>query len=186
MTIDPAHFETALARTGDRLLSLGVEGPVDLYLIGGMAGLLSGLLPKSRATTDADVARVDPASAWSTVKEAANDVADEMQLPRSWLNDECRIYEWSLPLGWRDRCDASRGFGPLRINLISRKDFICAKIISGSTRFYDIEDVIALSPTGEELDFAQEHLDRLEREHLGADDSFTDAHASLRELRGEL
>jgi hypothetical protein len=183
MALSGSQIEEALQKTGERLEVLGVEGPVRLYLVGGFAGMLSGLLSASRSTGDVDVTMVDPAGAWSAVCEAANSVAEEMLLPETWLNDKCRMYAWCLPLGWRERCGRARNFGPLEVWLLHRQDFVATKVVSAPGRPHDIEDLEALSPSEAELGWAEENIDRLEREHLDPDYSFDDCREILRALR---
>lgn len=92
MTLRLTQLERALGRTGERLGADGVAGPIRLYLLGGAAGLLSGWLRESRTTGDVDVITVDPVEAWAEVCAAGVDVAEELLLPPTWLNDKCRVY----------------------------------------------------------------------------------------------
>jgi hypothetical protein len=126
---------------------------------------------------------VDPDDAWRDVREAAKGVAQEMQLPATWLNDECRMYAWCLPPGWQARCRRARTFGPLEVWPLSRSDFVAAKVVSAPTRPQDIEDLRAVKPTESELDSAEANIDRLQREHLDPDQSFVDSRTILTELR---
>ena len=48
MPLRATELEQALRATGARLDALGQEGPVRLYLVGGAAGVLAGLLPGAR------------------------------------------------------------------------------------------------------------------------------------------
>lgn len=166
MTLDATQLDQALRETGDRLAAEGDEGTVRLYLVGGSAGLLSGWLSGARSTGDVDVTQAEPTEAWEAVIRAAAEVADELGLPATWLNDKCRAYAWCLPLGWKERCEPLRTFGPLEVWRINRQDFIAVKV------------------TAKELDFTDDHLDRLEQESLDPDQSFEDARAIVESLRG--
>jgi hypothetical protein len=135
-------------------------------------------------TGDVDVTAVEPRELWSVVRSAAQETAKELDLPETWLNDECRIYSWQLPLGWRERCRRTHTLGPLEIWVLDRRDFIGGKVVSAPRRPQDLQDLRAVRPTTEELDFTDEHLDRLEREHLDPDCSFEEARAIVRALRG--
>lgn len=185
MTLDTSQLEHALRKTGERLTALGVTESVRLYLVGGSAGMLAGLLKPSRSTVDVDVTAVEPDASWGTVLRAADDVAKEFHLPEAWLNNECRMYAWCLPLGWQGRCELSRTHGPLQVWLLARRDFVAAKVVSAPARPQDFEDLLAVAPTAAELSFTEEHIDRLEREHLDPDCSFDDARAILQSLRGD-
>jgi len=183
MTLNAPQLELALRRTAERLSAAGIDGPIRLYLVGGSAALLSGLL-HARTTAGVDVTAVDPDRAWADVRDAARAAAEELELPDSWLNDKCRIYAWRLPLGWLQRCARARAFGPLELWPLSRRDLVAAKIVSAPTRPHDLEDLRAIGPTDAELDFAEQNIDRLEREHLDPDKSFDDCRAILNALRG--
>lgn len=185
MPLRASQLEQALRRTGVNLDALGIEVVVRLYLVGGSAGLLSGLLPAARATGDVDVSAVEPDDCWDAVCRAAVRAAQELDLPETWLNDKCWIYGWSLPFGWEGRCHRIHRFGPLEVWAIDRQDFIAAKVVSAPRRPQDLEDLRAVRPTPEELSFTAEHIDRIEREHLDPDASFEDARAILQALRGE-
>ncbi len=185
MTMDSSQLEHALRKTGERLTALGVTEDVRLYLVGGSAGMLAGLLKPSRSTGDVDVTAVEPQESWGTVLRAAEDVAKELNLPGAWLNDKCRMYAWCLPLGWQRRCGLSRTHGPLQVWLLARRDFVAAKVVAAPARPQDFEDLLAVAPTAAELSFTEEHIDRLEHEHLDPDDSFDDARVILRSLRGD-
>jgi hypothetical protein len=185
MPLRANQLEQALRTTGVNLDALGIEVVVRLYLVGGSAGLLSGLLPAARTTGDVDVSAVEPDDCWDAVRRAAARAAKELHLPETWLNDKCRIYGWSLPLGWKGRCHRIDRFGPLEVWAIDRQDFIAAKVVSAPRRPQDLEDLRAAGPTPEELLFAEENIDRIEREHLDPDASFEDARAILQALRGE-
>ena len=184
MPLNASQLEDALQRTGQRLQAGGLRGPIRLYLVGGTAGLLRGWLDETRMTGDVDVTTVDPDEAWSEVCVAARAVAEELLLPNTWLNDECRVYRWCLPLGWKERCDRARTYAPLEVWLLSRIDFIAAKVVSAPSRPQDLEDLRALEPTAWELDAAEQHIDRMEHEHLDPDRSFNDCLDILDALRG--
>lgn len=183
MTLSASQLEKALRATGDRLDALRAEKTMRLYVVGGSAGLLSGLLSGARTTGDVDVTTVEPDESWGDVCRAAQEVAKELDLPETWLNNKCRMYAWCLPLGWRERCERARTFGPLEVWLLARRDFIAAKVVSAPSRPQDLEDLQAVKPTNEELEFTAEHINRLEREHLDPDVSFEDARVVLESLR---
>jgi len=184
MTLKASQLERALRATGLQLAGGGADRRIRLYVVGGSAGLLGGLLSEARMTGDVDVTAVEPHDLWGEVCQAAKETAKELDLPESWLNDECRIYAWKLPLGWRDRCRRTHTFGRLEVWVLDRRDFIGVKVVSAPRRPQDLEDVRAVRPTEKELDFAEEHIDRLEQEHLDPDHSFEEARAIVRALRG--
>jgi len=185
MVLEAPQLEAALRLTGQRLAQRGVEEKIRLYLVGGTAGLLSGLLSGTRSTGDVDVTDTEPSRAWEAIVQAAAEAAKELDLPETWLNNKCSMYAWYLPLGWKGRCVLARTYGPLEVWLLDRRDFIAAKIVSAPKRPQDFEDLLAVGPSEEELAFAEENLDRVERESPDPDQSFEDARAILDALRGE-
>ncbi len=60
-------------------------------------------------------------------------------------------------------------FGPLTILAISRRDLVAMKVIGAPKRPQDLEDLVVIKPTAEEIDFVRRHLDRLESESLARD-----------------
>ena len=185
MALRAPQLEEALRLTGKRLARSGFEGQVRLYLVGGTAGLLSGLLSGTRSTGDVDVTQAEPAQAWEAVVRAAAEAAKELDLPETWLNNKCSMYAWHLPPGWKGRCRLARTYGPLEVWLLDRRDFIAAKVVSAPKRPQDFEDLLAIGPSEEELAFTEGNIDRLERESPDPDQSFEDARAILGALRGE-
>lgn len=186
MPLNSRQLETALRACAARLAGRSGGGSVRILVVGGTAGLLGGLLRGSRTTGDCDVMAVRPEGAWPDVERAAAAVAKEMKLPENWLNTNCRAFAWSMPLGWEGRCEPVGDFGLLEVWRASRIDLIASKIVAAPKRPQDIEDVRDMRPTADELDFVQEHIDRLERESLDADASFDAQRAIVDVLRGEL
>jgi hypothetical protein len=152
----------ALKMTAERLPA--DTPPITLYLVGGVAGMLMDLLPPSRTTGDCDVMAIDPGLAWDQVKDAAATAGNEIGLKTDWLNDDCRMYAWQMPLGWQGRCEQLGQFGALKVMALSRRDLIASKIMGAPKRVQDRADLQQLQPTDDELDFVEEHLRRVEAE----------------------
>ena len=167
----PGHPDIlkAVARTGAILAQEGDTETVRLVIAGGVAGLLSGL---ARATLDCDVLACSDDAQWDRIETAARQAAAEFDLPETWLNRDCSIYANGFPLGWQDRTEPVDRFGPLDVHRVSRKDWIAAKLVSSAVRAQDKKDIEDLDPkvSTEELNFAEDHLDRLAAEHLDGDD----------------
>lgn len=177
----PSHPDIlqAVARTGAILMQEGHTEPVRLVIAGGVAGLLSGL---TRATLDCDVLACSDDDQWDRIENAARQAAAEFKLPETWLNRDCSIYANDFPIGWQDRTEPVDRFGPLDVHRVSRKDWIAAKLVSSPKRSWDIADIRELKPTPEELNFAEEHLDRLAAEDLDGHD-YTAQRAILASIR---
>jgi hypothetical protein len=94
------------------------------------------------------------------------------------------MYAWALRLGWRQRCEPVGTYGPLVVLRLSRIDLIATKVIGAPKRPQDVEDLIQIQPTADELRIVAEHVDRLEAEDLDRR-SFDDQRAILRAIGGD-
>lgn len=182
-TLDQHLALEAIRKTGVYLDGQGITNPIRIIIAGGVAGLLGQYLAQNRTTGDCDVLNDVDDETWGQLQIAVAKVAVELDLPKGWLNRESRIYQNCFALGWEDRAVEIGRFGPLDVRIISRKDLIASKIVSATTRQYDLEDLKAINPTAEELDFASDHLDRLEAEDLDAK-CYDKERAILNLLRG--
>jgi hypothetical protein len=160
--LDKPLLATALERVGASLAQtkLPTTGqPIELLLVGGAAGLLTGLLPPSRTTLDCDVMVYAPANAWHAVEQAAHVVGRELGLPTSWLNSVAQMRIDSLPNGWRERRIRIGQFGPLHVWAVSRIDLIAMKFIAH--RAQDLEDLAALNVTTEDVALVERFVQSL-------------------------
>ena len=153
---------TALQRVGESLAQhkpSSTGQPIELLLVGGAAGLLTGLLPSSRTTLDCDVMVYAPANAWHIVEQAAHIVGRELGLPTSWLNSVAQMRIDSLPNGWRERRILIGEFGRLHVWAVSRIDLIAMKFIAH--RAQDLEDLVALHVTAEDIALVERFVQSL-------------------------
>jgi len=157
---------TALRATGELLQRSGQVESVSIILGGAVAAMVTADLPASRITLDCDVVDSQPDDGWSAVQQAARQVAAQRSLPANWLNRDSRMYIHYLPLGWRDRCEPVGQFGPLTVLAVSRRDLMAMKLMGAAVRPQDLEDIVAMRPTRDDLAFLHEHLDRLDAESL--------------------
>ena len=91
--LDVSIVERALSRLG---AVLEYHTDIDILLVGGAAGLLTGVLARGRTTTDCDVMVAVPAEGLFAVERAAAIVAQELGLAERWFNSDVEL-----------RCDAS-------------------------------------------------------------------------------
>jgi predicted nucleotidyltransferase len=129
--LDRSAIEDAFRRLGDRLARRGVVA--DLYIFGGAA--MSMVYDSRRATRDID-AVFKP---HGVVLEEAHAVAEELGLPRWWLNEQASIY--IAPGG---DSAASRVFDHpgLRVSAASPEHLLAMKVLAGRRR--DADDVRVL------------------------------------------
>jgi predicted nucleotidyltransferase len=129
--LDRAAIEDAFRRLGDRLARRGIVA--DIYVFGGAAMALA--YDSRRATRDID-AVFKP---HGIVLEEAHAVADELGLPRWWLNEQASIYV--APGG---DATAPRVFDHpgLRVSAASPEHLLAMKVLAARRR--DVEDIHVL------------------------------------------
>lgn len=176
-------LQTALRSVGAELAARPMARAIRLVIVGGAAGMLAGRLRGSRTTTYCDVMSWGDDAEWDLVQQAALVTARRLGLPDRWLNRDCAMFAWSMPLGWTDRCELVGCFGGIEVVCVSRLDLIAAKVFSSPKRSQDLEDLRDLGPSRDECRFVEAHLDRLSSEHLDGD-TFEDQRLVLRALMG--
>jgi Nucleotidyltransferase of unknown function (DUF6036) len=130
----------------------------ELTLVGGAAGILTGLLPATRTTIDCDVIRTEPADRFEVLRSIALQIAGEQGLSEDWFSAQVAQLN-VLPVGWQKRRIHVGDFGPLRVWSVGRLDLLAMKVYAG--RMQDRADVIDMQPTADELAFTRRYLDQL-------------------------
>jgi predicted nucleotidyltransferase len=126
--LDRAAIERAFRRLGERLARRGLAA--DVYVIGGAA--LAMAYDARRATRDID-AVFEPHGA---VIEEAWAVADELALPRWWLNDRASVY---VARGGDQRAPQVFEHAGLRVSAASPEHLLAMKVLAARRR--DVEDI---------------------------------------------
>lgn len=163
MTYQYQQFETALRLLNGRL-AIADAPTFHLVVCGGTALVATGLV--LRATRDVDIVAladdegvlIDPAPLPAPLVIAASEVAEDLGLPKDWLNNgpssgEGGLYRLGLPHGFAERL-TWRSFGDkLAVAFISRIDQIFFKLYAAVDQFgsYHATDLQALAPTDAEL-----------------------------------
>lgn len=155
--MDTSTVERALRRLGELL---EYHADVEILIVGGAAGMVTGVLAPIRMTTDCDVMVYAPPTAMAAVERTAGEVAKEMNLSPTWLNSDVQLRLDALPDGWRERQIPVGTFGRLRVFAASRPDLIAMKVLAG--RDQDIEDLQALRIRQDDVDFVTAYLDSLD------------------------
>lgn len=171
--MNTSTVESALHRLGAVLV---YYQDIEIILVGGAAGMVTGVLSASRTTTDCDVMVYVPPAAMSVVERAAEVVATELGLPVRWLNSDVQLRRDALPDGWEKRRVFVGVYGRLRVSAVSRPDLIAMKVLAG--RAQDIEDLRAMRIRSDELAFVREYLDDLPAKGTGPE-QITDARVLL-------
>lgn len=151
-----SQIEHALKRVGD-VLELDVD--VEILVVGGAAGMLTGLLPPTRTTTDCDVMLYVPEHAMPWVEIAGEKVGRELGISPEWLNSKVQIRADSLPLDWRRRRIWVGTYGRMWVYAVSRPDLIAMKVLAGRDR--DRDDLRSLKVQHHEAEFVRAFLDQL-------------------------
>ncbi len=172
--------ERALARPGE---VFEYHREVEILIVGGAAGLLTGVLSPSRTTTDCDVMAYSPPNAATAVELAAEAVAEEIGLAPHWLNSDVQIRGDSLPVGWERRRVWVGEFGRLRVWAVSRLDLIAMKVLAG--RDQDVEDLSVMRVRADETEFVRTYLDSLAGRGTPLEE-ITDARAILNAIEARL
>jgi hypothetical protein len=100
VNLDARTIRHALELLGERL---NLNRDVEIVLVGGAAGVLTGELPGAWTTADVDLIRCWRSEARDAVLAAAGEVGRELSLPPSWLSEDVGLYAWTLPKGWEHR-----------------------------------------------------------------------------------
>jgi hypothetical protein len=155
MLMEQNDILVLLGELGERL---GECKSVEIVLVGGAAGMLTGQLQKTRVTTDCDVIRYLPEEAQQSVLTAACELAKEKGLPENWLNSQVMTLD-VLPEGWHGRRVEVGAYGSLHVSAIGRLDLLATKFYAAHPR--DVEDITDMAPTKEELEFVGTYLNML-------------------------
>ncbi|MEX0892513.1 MAG: DUF6036 family nucleotidyltransferase [Gemmatimonadota bacterium] len=143
----------------DALQRLGelIPDQARIVIAGGAALILGGYV--DRGTADGDVVFSDPPLI--KLRSAIQQVALEMSLSPHWLNDGVKAFGDVLPEDFDQRTDRMGTFGNLRVLLLGRMDLILSKFYGG--REVDLEDLVQIRPTDEEIEFVLGQMDRIAR-----------------------
>ncbi len=163
MSYQYEQFDSALQLLNGRLF-MNEAPSYRLVVCGGTALVAAGLI--RRATRDVDIVAmadgdgnlIDPAPLPEPLVKAALEVAENLGLPKDWLNNGPSsgvggIYRLGLPEGFAGRL-TWKSFGEkLKIAFIERIDQIYFKLYAAVDQFgsYHATDLQTLNPTDDEL-----------------------------------
>ncbi len=157
----PDPMDSSIVEKALRRLGAVVEYPSDIevLLVGGAAGMITGVLPTARVTTDCDVMVCIPGDAMAAVESGAERVAKELGLAPNWLNSDVQLRVDTLADGWERRKISVGTYGRLWVWAASRPDLIAMKVLAG--REQDIEDLAAMRVRRDDVEFVRSYLDTL-------------------------
>lgn len=154
-------IRAALAALGEHLR---LDRRVEILIVGGAAGVLTGELPPWWNTADVDVIHFRLAQDRDAVLAAAEEAARVLWLPPSWMSEDVGLYSWTLPHEWEKRRVWVGSFGHLQVYAASRSDLIAMKFIAHRER--DLEHLVQMHVAPSELRLVRNHLDSLAVEHV--------------------
>ena len=137
------------------LLGSRFPAPVRLVIAGGSAMILAGFI--DRDTADGDV--IETTTKLSDIQRYIETVSEELGVKSDWLNDAVRAWRDLLPADFHARLEPVGTFGNLTVTRLGRKDMILMKM--AATRPRDLDDLQALQPTADEIEFVKSQLDRI-------------------------
>lgn len=175
--MDTQSIEAALARLCQ---DFAWHRIVEILIVGGAAGMLTGVFARGRTTTDCDVMVYAPENAFGAIEACAEAVGAAMELAPGWFNSNVQLRRDSLADGWMRRrifvCE-----GPwLRVFAASRPDLIAMKVLAGRRR--DLEDIAAMRVREDDVVFLHDYLASLLAKGTPAD-QIEAARAVVRSLR---
>jgi len=100
VVLDDKSIRAALSALGERLR---LDRDVEILIVGGAAGVLSGELPAAWTTSDVDVLHFRLPQDRDEVLRVAESAAKDLSLPASWLSEDVGLYAWTLPDDWQFR-----------------------------------------------------------------------------------
>jgi hypothetical protein len=154
--LNDGTIRNALAKLGERLR---LERDVEILIVGGAAGILTGQLSSALTTEDVDAIHFQLAQDREAVLDAGEEVGKELKLPADWLNDWGGKYEWTLPDNWRCRRIEVGIFDRLRVYAVGRIDLISMKFIGH--REHDLEHLRDMKVKSDEKVLVGQYLDVL-------------------------
>lgn len=159
--ITPDSLDRALGLLGELLAAR--NHPAQHFVVCGGSSLLALGLVSRCTTQDVDIlARIEadslvsprPLQDW--LRQAAEDVGGQLDLPCAWLNDQvadATLFSCGLPEGLKQRLTLRAYGSRLSISFISRRDQIFLKLHAAVDRDggRHLQDLLELKPTREEL-----------------------------------
>lgn len=149
-------------------------------IVGGAALLIMDVV--KRVTRDADI--LDPCIP-ENIKMASEDFAETYKkedLDFNWFNDSAYAFSHSLPSGWRMRTEEIFKGKSLTFQTLGREDFLKTKVYAYCNRGADLDDLISLEITDEEIENSIPWVKERMPENLFGDQ----VEVSIETLRDEL
>lgn len=92
------------------------------------------------------------------LENAVAEVAKQLKISTTWLNNQVTPLGTRLGKGWKSKCQTLFQGGAVTLKAISRQDLISSKLHAAVDRqAVDYTDIIWLKPTKQELEIAKKY-----------------------------
>lgn len=121
-----------------------------------------------RDTEDIDLLspRID-----SELERISIDIANNLSLNPKWLNNGATMFISNIPSGWENRTVKVFEGEFLTVLSLSKLDLLSMKLHSFIDRMSDLDDIVSLNPSNDELDNVAKFV-KTSRPHLVNDENF--------------
>lgn len=134
-----------------------INQSLEIIICGGAAIHLLGY--SNRPTKDIDVLLPKLPDFLSPLIQ---EIAQEHRLPKDWLNNGPENLIYDLETGWKERITTIYQGKYLTIKVLSRQDLIFSKLYAMCDRRQDVQDLLAMKVTEEELQTAGEQVRQMD------------------------
>ena len=126
-------------------------------IFGSSALIMQKICHKNRSTMDIDL--IEPKMD-VTLQNIAIEIGEEYGMGMQWLNSSGSIFQYNFPSHWKNRIKQVFKGQALTVNTLGKKDLIAVKFYSYYERNLqtDKDDLIALQPSKEEINFSKRWL----------------------------
>lgn len=157
--IDKNNLQSLFTEIDEHLLGQGENSNRVLTIYGGAALISLGV--SERATVDIDV--FDP-KLDEALERSIKSIAKKYFYDERWVNSTGSAFSYELPDGWRERSQIIFKGKLLTVKVLGRVDLIFTKFLAELDRGEDLEDLINLKPSHQELQSIERELKGLELE----------------------
>ncbi len=127
----------------------------EFIVCGGSAMILMNLSERPTLDVDMMAPEID-----NVLKKASLYVADQLGLRDDWLNSSAQAFRDYLPSEWESRKVHVYSGKSLQVYSLCRADLLILKIFAEIERETDIQDIISISPSVDELNIALDFVEQ--------------------------
>ena len=136
----------------------------DFYICGGAALIALGVVSRSTNDVDLLLPKIN-----AEMKAAIAAMAEKLGLSDGWVNNGPDDMVEYLDQGWRERCTQIFSGQALKVFCLSRQELLNTKLWAACDRIDDVPDILAMSPSEDELAVARQWVLRCDGASLWAE-----------------